>query len=69
MAEPGSPVKIRIQRWSTPEEATPLVAALNPPPASARRGSPETLAAPEAQDARPVAARAGAVVAARRRRR
>jgi hypothetical protein len=36
VAEPGSPVKIRIQRWSTPEEATPLVAALNPPPA--RRG-------------------------------
>ena len=36
VAEPGSSVKIRIQRWSTPEEATPLVAALNPPPA--RRG-------------------------------
>jgi hypothetical protein len=36
VAEPGSPVKIRIQRWSTPEEATPLVTALNPPPA--RRG-------------------------------
>jgi hypothetical protein len=33
VAEPGGPVKIRIQRWSTPEEATPLVAALNPPPA------------------------------------
>jgi hypothetical protein len=36
VAEPGSPVTIRIQRWSTMEEATPLVAALNPPPA--RRG-------------------------------
>ena len=35
VAEPGGPVKIRIQRWSTPEEATPLVTALNPP---ARRG-------------------------------
>ena len=36
VAEPGGPVKIRIQRWSTPEEAMPLVVALNPPPA--RRG-------------------------------
>jgi hypothetical protein len=36
VAEPGGPVKIRLQRWSTPEEATPLVATLNPPPA--RRG-------------------------------
>ena len=38
VAAPGAPVKIRIQRWSTLEEATPLVTALNPPPAPARRG-------------------------------
>lgn len=38
VAEPGSPVKIRIQRWSTAEESAPLVAALNPPAAPARRG-------------------------------
>ena len=29
VAEPGGPVKIRIQRWSTSEQASPLVAALN----------------------------------------
>jgi hypothetical protein len=46
VAEPGGPVKIRILRWSTPEEAVPLVAALNPPPAPPRRGGgPEGAAA------------------------
>ena len=36
VAEPGSPVKIRILRWSTDDERAPLVAALNPaPPAAA----------------------------------
>jgi hypothetical protein len=40
VAEPGGPVKIRIQRWSTPEQAAPLVAALNPPtPAPRGTGS------------------------------
>ncbi len=29
---PGSPVKIRLVRWSTEEERTPLLTALNPPP-------------------------------------
>jgi hypothetical protein len=38
VAAPGAAVKIRIQRWSTPDEAAPLVTALNPPPAPARRG-------------------------------
>ena len=28
--EPGSPVKIHVIRWSTDEERTPVVAALNP---------------------------------------
>jgi hypothetical protein len=40
VAEPGGPVKIRIQRWSTPEQAGPLVAALNPPPAPPRGAGP-----------------------------
>jgi hypothetical protein len=33
VAEPGTPVKIRILRWSTDAERTPLLAALNPAPA------------------------------------
>lgn len=36
VSEPGSPVTIRLTRWSTDEERTPVVAALNPaPPAAA----------------------------------
>jgi hypothetical protein len=46
--EPGVPVRIRITRWSTDEERTPVLAALNPaarvaPPADAAargRGAP-----------------------------
>jgi hypothetical protein len=30
----GTPVTIRLFRWSTDEERTPMLAALNPPPAS-----------------------------------
>ena len=42
VAEPGGPVKIRLQRWSTPDEGAPLVAALSPPTAPApRAGGPE----------------------------
>ncbi len=33
VAEPGTPVKIRILRWSTDEERAPIVNALNPPAA------------------------------------
>lgn len=33
--EPGSPVKIHLFRWSTDEERTPVLTALNPPPAPA----------------------------------
>jgi hypothetical protein len=40
VADPGGPVKIRIQRWSTSEQAAPLVAALNPPPAAPRGAGP-----------------------------
>jgi hypothetical protein len=32
VAQPGSPVSIRIFRWSTEEERAPLIAALNTPP-------------------------------------
>jgi hypothetical protein len=31
--EPGSPVRIHLFRWSAEEERTPLLTALNPPPA------------------------------------
>jgi hypothetical protein len=34
--EPGSPVKIHLFRWSTDEERTPALNALNPPPAPPR---------------------------------
>jgi len=44
VGEPGTPVKIRILRWSTDEERAPIVAALNPapaqPPSAARAGLP-----------------------------
>jgi hypothetical protein len=33
VAEPGTPVKIRILRWSTDQERAPIVNALNPPAA------------------------------------
>jgi hypothetical protein len=34
VSESGTPVKIRILRWSTDDERAPLVAALNPAPAT-----------------------------------
>jgi hypothetical protein len=33
VSDPGRPVRIRIFRWSTDQERTPLLDALNPPPA------------------------------------
>jgi hypothetical protein len=33
VAEPGIPVRIRLMRWSTDEERSPIIAALNPAPA------------------------------------
>jgi hypothetical protein len=36
VADPGGPVKIRIQRWSASEQAAPLIAALSPPPPAPR---------------------------------
>ena len=41
---PAARSKIRILRWSTPEQAAPLVAALNPPPPR-RRVAPDLTAA------------------------
>jgi hypothetical protein len=35
VAAPGTPVKIRILRWSTDQERAPLIAALNPAPPGA----------------------------------
>ena len=59
VAEPGTPVKISISRWSTDDERAPIVAALSPrpaPPAGAAR-NPE--AAPAGAAARGLGALAG----------
>jgi hypothetical protein len=43
VAEPGTPVKISISRWSTDDERAPIVAALSPrpaPPGPARNPEP-----------------------------
>jgi hypothetical protein len=57
VAQPGSPINIKIFRWSTDEERAPLMAALNtpapPPPPPPVAPAPEP-AAPEA-DAAPAA--------------
>lgn len=71
VSESGSAVKIRILRWSTDEERTPLVAALNPPapaPAAAvaAAGSPPGAAPnPPAAGERGGAARGGRGAAGR----
>lgn len=67
VAKPGSPVNIRIQRWSTEEERAPLIAALNtPPPAPPPPPPPPAAPAPappapdgDAAQAAPPAGRAG----------
>ena len=41
VAEPGTPVRIRIFRWSTDEERTPVLGALNPPARGAGPGAGE----------------------------
>jgi hypothetical protein len=38
VAEPGNPVRIRIFRWSSDEERTPFLTALNPPARGAGAG-------------------------------
>jgi len=50
VAQPGSPVNIRIFRWSTEEERAPLIAALNtpPPPPPAPAPPPPVIPAPAA---------------------
>jgi len=71
VSEPGSPVRIRILRWSTEEERSPLIAALTPGPpiavpAGPRADSPAGAAAnPPAAD-RGGAARGGRGAAAGR---
>jgi hypothetical protein len=44
VSESGSPVRIRILRWSTDEERNPVVAALNPTAPSAAAPSPSAVA-------------------------
>lgn len=58
VAQPGSPVSIKLFRWSTDDERAPLIAALNtppppPPPPPAAAAPPP--AAPEADAAPPAA--------------
>lgn len=66
VARPGSPVNIRIQRWSTDEERAPLIAALNTPPPPPPAPPPPAAPAPappppdgDAAQAAPPAGRAG----------
>src|SRR5712691_8808348 len=44
VSEPGSPVKIRILRWSTDEERMPVVAAMNPAAPAAAAANPSASA-------------------------
>lgn len=54
VSQPGSPVNIRVLRWSTDEERRPVVAALNPAPPAAAQATP-----PSAGGDRSGGARAG----------
>jgi hypothetical protein len=56
VGQPGSPVNIKLLRWSTDEERAPIVAALNPPPAPPPPAAPP----PSAAEAPPAAAPAPA---------
>ncbi len=53
VAQPGSPVSIRIFRWSTEEERAPLIAALNTPPPPPPAPAPPPPAATPAPAAPP----------------
>jgi hypothetical protein len=54
VGQPGSPVSIKLLRWSTEEERSPVVAALNPAPPP-----PAAAPAPAAETATPAAERGG----------
>ena len=56
---PGSPVNIKLLRWSTDEERAPIVAALNPPPAPPPAAAPPPEAAPPPADAATAGAERG----------
>src|SRR5262245_5866798 len=70
VGQPGSPVTIKLLRWSTDEERAPLVATLNPPPAPPPAPAPApppvtatpsaSAPAPAADTAAPSAERGGA---------
>lgn len=59
VSEPGSPVKIRILRWSTDEERAPVVAALTPAPPAAAAPAAAAASPPAAAGARGGAGRGG----------
>jgi len=52
VAEPGVPVTIKLQRWSTDEERTPIIDALNPVSRPAVTATPDAGDAAEARGAR-----------------
>jgi len=62
VGKPGTPVSIKLLRWSTEEERAPVVAALNPAPAPLVPAPPPPAAAPEPtpEAAPPDAERGGA---------
>jgi len=73
VAQPGSPVSIKLQRWSTEEERAPIVAALNtppppppPPPAPAPPPAAEATPPPAEQAGGARAGRAGRAAGAGR---
>src|SRR5258705_10553280 len=65
VAEPGTPVKIKVLRWSTDDERAPLLSTLNPPARSvAGEGSrnpnpPATAGVPPGAGRNPAPAAAG----------
>jgi hypothetical protein len=65
VGQPGSPINIKLFRWSTDDERAPVVAALNPPPAPPPPAAPppEAAAAPAAAAPAPPAAPADAATA------
>ena len=67
VSDSGSPVRIRILRWSTDEERNPVVAALNPTRPAGAGPSPPAAAGLPAGASAPAGLPAGASAAAGRR--
>lgn len=60
VSQPGSPIRVHLFRWSTDEERTPVLAALNlPPPVAPPAGAPAAAAGAAARGGRAAAAGRG----------